>query len=431
MAVAHRVAHRTTNVRRMANDKSTSKQRGNGEGSVYCETVQRASGTTLRWVAQVVVDGQKRRQIAPTEAEAKRQLRKMLAAIDDALPIAPGDLTLKMLLDEWQTKALPNRALSASAAGAHRWACRILIAELGSHKLRNLRVSHVEAAFARLAVDPSDLNAKRAGRGRTHGRQRLGHSSLIKIRSTLNQAVTWAQRRDLIARNIAPLAEIPHIAAAAGEGQSMTVEQAKRFLAAANSTPLVAMWTVMLYLGLRPGEAAGLTWDDIDMKAGTVHVWRNRSVNVRGAAFLNESTKTGDSGIRTLDAPEPVLTVLQVHRTTQKRQQLAAGDGWNHVHDAVFTSPSGALTDPKAVRKEFIAVVTASGVGGHWTPNHLRHSAASLMADAGMPIEQVADQLGHRDLRMLQKHYRHRVRPTIPGGTVMANVLATADHEVQ
>ncbi len=33
------------------------------------------------------------------------------------------------------------------------------------------------------------------------------------------------------------------------------------------------------------------------------------------------------------------------------------------------------------------------------------------MADAGLPIEQVADQLGHKDLRMLQKHYRHRIKP--------------------
>jgi len=47
------------------------------------------------------------------------------------------------------------------------------------------------------------------------------------------------------------------------------------------------------------------------------------------------------------------------------------------------------------------------------------------MADAGMPIEQVADQLGHRDLRMLQKHYRHRIRPTVNGGQVLDRVLAT------
>jgi integrase len=46
--------------------------------------------------------------------------------------------------------------------------------------------------------------------------------------------------------------------------------------------------------------------------------------------------------------------------------------------------------------------------------------------ELGMPIEQVADQLGHRDLRMLQKHYRHRLRPTFAGGRVLGDVLGEA-----
>jgi len=40
-----------------------------------------------------------------------------------------------------------------------------------------------------------------------------------------------------------------------------------------------------------------------------------------------------------------------------------------------------------------------------------------------MPIELVADQLGHRDLRMLQRHYRHRIRPTISGGAIVDRLL--------
>lgn len=47
------------------------------------------------------------------------------------------------------------------------------------------------------------------------------------------------------------------------------------------------------------------------------------------------------------------------------------------------------------------------------------------MSDAGMPIEQVADQLGHKDLRMMERHYRHRIRPTVHGGTVLAESFGT------
>jgi integrase len=42
------------------------------------------------------------------------------------------------------------------------------------------------------------------------------------------------------------------------------------------------------------------------------------------------------------------------------------------------------------------------------SPNEFRHSAATLLIEADVPIHQVADMLGHKDTRMLAKHYRHK-----------------------
>lgn len=118
-----------------------------------------------------------------------------------------------------------------------------------------------------------------------------------------------------------------------------------------------------------------------------------------------------------------VLDALTHHR--QRRSEYAADlrPAWSNPGNLVFTSPSGRPADPNAVRTEFARIIAAADIDGHWTPNLLRHTAASLMADAGMPIEHVADQLGHRDLRMLQQHYRHRIKPTIGGAKVLAGVL--------
>lgn len=41
--------------------------------------------------------------------------------------------------------------------------------------------------------------------------------------------------------------------------------------------------------------------------------------------------------------------------------------------------------------------------------------AASLLHDAGMNLDAIADMLGHRLTRMLEQHYRHRVRNTFDG----------------
>jgi len=202
----------------------------------------------------------------------------------------------------------------------------------------------------------------------------------------------------------------------------MSLGQAREFIAAAVNSPLESMWLAMIYLGLRPGEAAGLSWQDIDFDRKTIHIWRAISRDEHGTIILSEP-KTAQS-VRSLDAPDVVLDAFRRHRIEQKRHQLEVGEIWSNPEALVFTSPTGHPIDPMVCRKDFKKLVSSIGLDD-WTPNELRHSAASLMSDAGMPIEQVADQLGHKDLRMLQKHYRHRIRPTVSGGTVLDTALGS------
>ncbi len=53
---------------------------------------------------------------------------------------------------------------------------------------------------------------------------------------------------------------------------------------------------------------------------------------------------------------------------------------------------------------------------GRWHPHELRHSAASLLSAAGVPLEEVADVLGHASTRATSATYRHRTTPTVEAG---------------
>jgi integrase len=76
------------------------------------------------------------------------------------------------------------------------------------------------------------------------------------------------------------------------------------------------------------------------------------------------------------------------------------------------------------VRRELAGICHAAGVPAV-NPNELRHSAASILSDAGVPLEQIADMLGHTNTRMLDQTYRHRVRPVVDAGvSVMDELLA-------
>jgi len=79
---------------------------------------------------------------------------------------------------------------------------------------------------------------------------------------------------------------------------------------------------------------------------------------------------------------------------------------------------------PSNLRRSFSTLTTDTGLG-HWHPHELRHSAASIMSAAGVPLEQIADTLGHDGTRMTALVYRHAITPTITAPQVMDTILGT------
>lgn len=191
-------------------------------------------------------------------------------------------------------------------------------------------------------------------------------------------------------------------------------------LKASDGHPLQALWVIMLYLGLRPGEATGLTWTDVDFDNAIVHVRRSLKLE-RGKLIVDERLKT-DRSRRSLEAPPPVIKALRIHRELQAATHEAIGDEWRDGHGLVFTSSIGTPLGPRNVHRSLTNLTERLGLGA-WHPHELRHSAASLMSEAGVPMERIADQLGHDGTRMGLLVYRHATKPTVDAGRAMTAVL--------
>jgi hypothetical protein len=73
---------------------------------------------------------------------------------------------------------------------------------------------------------------------------------------------------------------------------------------------------------------------------------------------------------------------------------------------------------PVRSKSESMVAGTSSEVAGigRWTPYEMRHSRASLMSAAAVPLEHVADVLGHNGTRMAALVYRHVLAPTVEAG---------------
>jgi hypothetical protein len=103
------------------------------------------------------------------------------------------------------------------------------------------------------------------------------------------------------------------------------------------------------------------------------------------------------------------VEVLRDQRAAQRVERVAA-PSWADDR-LVFASERGTVLDPANVRRMLKTICRGAELP-EINPNELRHSAASLMNDAGTPLELIADVLGHSSTAMLDRHYRHRLRPS-------------------
>ncbi|HMK63383.1 MAG TPA: site-specific integrase [Acidimicrobiales bacterium] len=382
---------------------------GYGEGSVYFD---KSKGV---WRGAITVDGRRRRVSGLTKSEAQAALGMLRDTVNSGLP-ADGT-TLGEWVGWWLDHVgSPKQDSGEATRENYRWALEQTSA-IWSIRLADLKAADVNRMLGHLATRRPSKPGSRGGR-----RGRLGGSALRRVRFALSVVLDAALADGRMAVNVAQpkLAVIPRTAQQVRPRRSLTPEEAQSLLAAAEGHRLEALVGVMLYCGLRPGETTGLTWDCVDLKKETLAIRQSRKVAPGGTMTMGGTKANSD---RTIRIPAPVVELLRRHQYDQKAARLAA-PAWEHS-ELIFTNSVGDYIDPSNLRREVAALCKDAGVFPAISPNDLRHSCASLLRHLGLPLAQIADFLGHRDTRILDKHYGHPVTPVLDLTDAQARMLGT------
>ena len=195
--------------------------------------------------------------------------------------------------------------------------------------------------------------------------------------------------------------------------KSLTLEQAQALLQAAQDSHLHAYVVLSVTTGLRTEELRALQWSEVDLDAGAVAVYR--SVRVTG------DTKTRRSR-RVLGLPNLAVQGLREHRKLQAADRLKAGALWED-HGLVFASSIGTPLDRHNVLREFRKITEAAGLGTDWVPRELRHTFVSLLSSDGMPLENIADLVGHKGTLTTETVYRKVIVPELRRGAEVMDRL--------
>jgi len=195
-----------------------------------------------------------------------------------------------------------------------------------------------------------------------------------------------------------------------------TATEARAVLAAANGTrtQLAAFAHLALDSGARKSELCGLTWDRVDLDAGTVRI--DRQLDAAGAEPepVFGPTKT-DRG-RTIALHSETISRLKTHKRSQAELRMRNRTTYQDF-GLVFareredlTTPSAALGQPfDALHLRLHRIVKAAGVR-RIKFHGLRHTCATLLLQAGVHV--VAQRLGHANPMMTLTVYAH-VLPSI------------------
>lgn len=179
-------------------------------------------------------------------------------------------------------------------------------------------------------------------------------------------------------------------------------DQVAHFLDFHADDRLIAMWRFVLLRGFRRGELAGLADEDVDLDEGTVEV--NVALLQIGGKLVWDTPKSAAGG-RIVDLDEGTVTVARAHRARRKRERLAAGEAWTES-GRFFTREDGSPLNPEWISRQFKAMARAAGLPVIKL-HEARHTAATLMLEAGLDVRIAQEVLGHSTSTITRDTYQH------------------------
>lgn len=155
--------------------------------------------------------------------------------------------------------------------------------------------------------------------------------------------------------------------------------------------------------GLRVSEVAGLTWDRIDLEAGTVTVDRQMSTRRTLAPPKTKRSR------RIVPIPQMVRDALLAHRAAfppQHTPLAATGADQPATALLLFTRDGAAMTGTM-LGQIFTRARKAVGLPAAVTFHTLRHTYASLLIAAGTNVKAVQERMGHGSIKITMDTYGH------------------------
>lgn len=377
----------------------TKNKREHGQGTIYL----RKDGRWYGAVQNGYNENGKPKMITvygKTEAEAKRKLKEKIKLINSNGLILQNSTVKNITVEEYCTNWLKNVKINELKPSSYDRKEATLLNQvyplIGMLQLSQLSIDDVQEMV-------NQLKAKE-----------LSYSSIKKAYEAINECCKYAIIRGDLQKNPCLGVSLPkNLKHQDGDIKFFTEKQIELLLKQAmmtydngkNKYRLGCGIQLLLYTGLRIGEALALTWEDVDFENKTIRINKNlkqvknrdNNSQIKYKIIIQDSAKTNSSS-RIVPLNNKALEALHyIKKNTGQYKYVFSTQTGNNIYARAYDTMFRKI-QRNCEFKEIYGV------------HALRHTFASLLFKKGVDIKTVSEILGHKDVSVTYNTYIHLIQ---------------------
>jgi integrase len=351
-------------------------KRANGRGSIY--QVTKSNGRRVWKAAIKDINGKLRTKNFTKIADAEDWLgdQRRARELGESTYAANPKMTVQEFLIGWVDTKFSEDQLSTKRFYRNAIVNHI-IPTLGNMKAANLSSKSIEQLLRNMAA------------------QNYGAGTIRAVRAALSAAYSDAKRHGDLVRNPVENVKMPNV-----QSKPTThiprADWEKIYLASMTDPYMHARIEIAGTWGLRPGEALGLKWADLDVETKTLRIARQVQ-RVKGKGLVVKSVKQKKE--RSIFISDTAVQILLTHKRYQSLQKAS----WVIDEDLIFPNGLGKPLDEKADRNRFKRLIQKAG-----TPDYelyqLRKTAFTTMASQ-TDLKTLMEFSGHTQVSTVMESY--------------------------
>lgn len=250
-------------------------------------------------------------------------------------------------------------------------------------------------------------------------KNKMAESTLEGVHTTGRMIFSYAVEFDIIKINPTQYAKVPKTQKTVEQIENtkevpkyLEKDQLSTFLWTAKEQGLegdYAIFLMMAYSGIRAGELCALKWTDLNSDEGTLSITKtyyNPNNNIKNYVLTPPKTVTS---IRNLELSKVVFDELDNVKARQNEIKMQYRKTY-HDKGFVFINTENYPGYPiyiKFIENRMERILDLAGLDTNLTPHSLRHTHTSLLAEAGVGLQEIMERLGHKDDDVTKSVYLH------------------------